>query len=250
LFGPKGFGDPFGDSAPPAPTRPAIVNAIAEVREQIQRTCIEKGRDPSSVKLVAVTKTRSVEEVKLALEAGAEDLGENYIQEAREKARKLPGARWHMVGNLQKNKVNLAVDLFEVIHSLDNLGLITRLEKRCLTRHRRLTGLLQVNLGGEKSKRGLDPKGVLALLEELAKTPPEYLRLSGLMTIPPPVNEPEQNRPHFQELSRLLDEIISRDYPFWHGRELSMGMSDDYLVAIEEGATMIRLGRRIFGDRS
>ena len=249
MFGSKSFGDPFGDPEPPTPTRHPIVNAIAEIREQIQRTCIERGRDPSSVCLVAVTKTRTVEEVKLALEAGAEDLGENYIQEAREKARKLPGARWHMVGNLQKNKVNLAVDLFEVIHSLDNLGLIKRLDKRCQARHRRLTGLLQVNLSGEKSKRGLKADSVLDLLEELSKEPPEYLRLSGLMTIPPPVDSPEENRPYFRQLAELLDQIVERDYPFWHGRELSMGMSDDYLVAIEEGATMIRLGRSIFGDR-
>lgn len=250
MFGPKGFGDPFGDSAaPPPPTRPPIVNAIADITEQIQRTCIERGRDPSSVKLVAVTKTRTVEEVKLALDAGIEDLGENYIQEAREKARKLPGARWHMVGHLQKNKVNLAVDLFEVIHSLDNAGLIRRLEKRCEARHRRLTGLIQVNLANEKTKYGVDPKGVFSLLEELKDSPPEYLRLSGLMTIPPPVDDPEENRPYFRRLAELLNEIEERKYSFWSGRELSMGMSDDYLPAIEEGATMIRLGRKIFGAR-
>jgi pyridoxal phosphate enzyme (YggS family) len=250
LFGPKGFGDPFGDSTPPPPARPPIVSAIAEITEKIQRTCIEHGRDPSSVKLVAVTKTRTAEEIKLALDAGAEDLGENYIQEAREKARKLPGARWHMVGHLQKNKVNLAVDLFEVIHSLDNASLIRRLEKRCKARHRRLTGLIQVNLGGEKTKHGLMPEGVFALLDELAQEPPEHLRLSGLMTIPPPVDNAEDNRPYFRQMSELLDEIESREYSFWSGRELSMGMSDDYLVAIEEGATMIRVGRKIFGARS
>lgn len=250
MFGPKSFGDPFGEPAPPTPTRHPIVNAIAEIREQIQRTCIEIGRDPSSVKLVAVTKTRTEDEIQLALDAGAEDLGENYIQEAREKARKLPGARWHMIGNLQKNKVNLAVDLFEVIHSLDNVGLIRRLDKRCKARHRRLTGLLQVNISGEKSKYGLKPEGVFELLEELAQEPPEYLRLSGLMTIPPPVDTPEENRQFFRRLKELLGEITAKEYPFWHGEELSMGMSDDYLVAIEEGATMIRLGRCIFGDRS
>ncbi len=198
---------------------------------------------------MAVTKTRTVEEIKLALDAGLEDLAENYIQEAREKARKLPGARWHMVGNLQKNKVNLAVDLFEVIHSLDSASLIRRVDKRCKDRHRRLTGLLQVNLSGEKTKYGLSRSEVFELLDELATEPPEYLRLSGLMTIPPPVNSPEENRPYFRQLAELLDEITGRKYPFWHGRELSMGMSDDFLVAIEEGATMIRVGRRLFGER-
>lgn len=226
-----------------------MVKAIAEVTEQIQRACIERGRDPSSVKLVAVSKTRTVDEVRLALEAGAEDLGENYIQEAREKARKLPGARWHMIGHLQKNKVNLAVDLFEVIHSLDDAGLIRRLEKRCTERHRRLTGLIQVNLSREKTKYGLKEEGVFRLLDELAEDPPEHLRLSGLMTIPPPVDDPEENRPYFRRLSELSDEIEARGYSFWHGGELSMGMSDDYLVAIEEGATMIRVGTKLFGPR-
>ena len=228
---------------------PAVVAALAEVREEIHRASIASGRDPDSVRLVAVTKTRTVDEVKLALDAGADDLGENYIQEAREKARKLPGARWHMVGNLQKNKVNLAVDLFEVIHSLDNLGLIRRLDRRCKDRHRHLTGLLQVKLGNEKTKRGLSVEELYSLLEELRSEPPEYLRLSGLMTIPPPVDSPEENRVHFRRLKELLDEILSKDFPFWSGAELSMGMSDDYLVAIEEGATMIRLGRRLFGER-
>lgn len=220
------------------------------MQEQIQRTCIERGRDSSSVRLVAITKTRTIEEVKLALEAGVEDLGENYVQEAREKARKLPGARWHMVGNLQRNKVNLAVDLFEVIHSLDSLSLVKRLEKRCEARHRRLTGLLQVNLSNEKTKGGLNPKQLFEFLDELSSEPPEYLRLSGLMTVPPPVEDPEENRPYFRRCRELLDEIVERDYPFWHGRQLSMGMSDDFLVAIEEGATMIRVGRALFGERT
>jgi hypothetical protein len=243
------LGDPFGDSGPPSPSRSPIAEAIADVREQIQRASIASGRDPSSVRLVAITKTRSVDEIRQALQAGAEDLGENYIQEAREKARKLPGARWHMVGNLQKNKVNLAVDLFEVIHSLDSVSLIKRLDARCAERRRNLVGLVQVTLGGEKSKRGLSPDGVFGMLEEIAKDPPEYLRLSGLMTIPPPVDNPEENRPHFRALRQILEQILERRYPFWHGSELSMGMSDDYLVAIEEGATMIRLGRCLFGER-
>lgn len=249
MFGPKGFGDPFGQPASSVPSRPAVVDAISDVREQIQRATIAAGRDPASVRLVAVTKTRTVDEIRLALEAGAEDLGENYVQEAREKARKLPGARWHMIGSLQKNKVNLAVDLFEVVHSLDNIGLIQRLDQRCKARHRRLTGFLQVNMGAEKSKRGLAQDEVIPMLDELSSQPPEYLRLSGLMTIPPPVTDPEQNRPHFAALRELLGEIVAKDYPFWHGQELSMGMSDDFLIAIEEGATIIRLGRSLFGER-
>lgn len=219
------------------------------MREQIERACISAGRDPSSVRLVAVTKTRTVEEIKEALEAGAEDLGENYLQEAREKARRLPGARWHMVGHLQKNKVNLAVDLFEVIHSLDDLALIQRLDHRCSERRRRLTGLIQITLGGERTKRGLAPEALFELLDQLAADPPTSLRLAGLMTIPPPCEQPEDNRQHFRALRLLLDRVLEKGYPFWAGRELSMGMSDDYLVAIEEGATMIRLGTCLFGER-
>jgi pyridoxal phosphate enzyme (YggS family) len=225
------------------------VEAISHIREGIQRAAIASGRDPSSVRLVAITKTRTVEEIRQALDAGVEDLGENYIQEAREKARKLPGARWHMVGNLQKNKVNLAVDLFEVIHSLDTISLIKRLDQRCAERRRNLIGLIQVTLGGERSKRGLGPEQVLDMLDEIAKDPPSTLRLSGLMTIPPPVDDAEDNRLHFRTLRETLDKILQRNYPFWSGAELSMGMSDDYLVAIQEGATMIRLGRSLFGDR-
>lgn len=243
------FGDPFGEKAPPLPPRAPIPTAITKVREEIQRAAIAAGRDPSSVRLVAITKTRTVEEIKQALDSGLDDLGENYIQEARDKARKLPGARWHMVGNLQKNKVNLAVDLFEVIHSLDSVSLISRLEARCAARRRKLIGLIQVTLGGEKTKKGLTPDLVLSMLDEIAKEPPEYLRLSGLMAVPPPVDDPEENRVHFRTLRETLDRILERNYPFWSGSELSMGMSDDYLVAIEEGATMIRLGRSLFGDR-
>ncbi|MCA9790533.1 MAG: YggS family pyridoxal phosphate-dependent enzyme [Candidatus Eremiobacteraeota bacterium] len=228
----------------------SIRTRLARIREDIERTCIKIGRDPNSVTVVGITKTRTAEEIQPALDAGLDDLGENYIQEARQKAIALPGARWHMVGNLQRNKVNLAVDLFECIHSLNSAGLIHKLDDRCQARNRKLRGLLQVKLGGEKTKKGLDPAQVLNLLDELKDKPPQLMRLVGLMTIPPPVDDPEENRPHFQRLRELLEEIAARNYPFWMGSELSMGMSDDYLVAVEEGATMVRLGRVIFGERA
>ncbi len=229
---------------------PSLRTRLAEIREKIERICIEQGRDSGSVKVIGVTKTRTAEEIKAALEAGLDDLGENYIQEAREKASKLPGARWHMIGNLQSNKVNLAVDLFESIHSLHSLSLIRKLDKRCQARNRKLWGLLQVKLVEEKSKKGLSPPRVFELLDSLVDEPPEYLKLVGLMTIPPPVDDAEENRPHFRRLAELLEEIKERNYPFWAGSELSMGMSDDYLVAVEEGATMVRLGRILFGERT
>lgn len=243
-----GFGNPFPEASV-VPEVPPLQARLAEVRENIDRTCIQIGRDPASVRVIGVTKTRTAEEIKPALEAGLDDLGENYVQEARQKAAQLPGARWHMIGPLQRNKVNLAVDLFEGIHSLNNAGLIRKLDGRCGERNRRMWGLLQIRLGGEKSKRGLDPDQALALLEELKSDPPQTLRLTGLMTIPPPAEKAEENRPHFRRLKELLDEIVARGYDFWTGTELSMGMSDDYLVAVEEGATMVRLGRIIFGER-
>lgn len=243
MFG--GFGDPFADPVE-VPEAPTVRTRIGQVREAVDRTCIAMGRDPRSVRLIGVTKTLSPEEIKPAIEAGLEDLGESYVQEAREKASRLPGVRWHLVGHLQRNKVNLAVDLFETIHSLDSVSLIRRLDRRCIERERFLPGLVQVRLGDEETKSGVEPDEVFDLLDELRSNPPQRLRLVGLMTIPPPAEDP---RPHFRRLRELLDEVVARGYTFWHGRELSMGMSDDYLVAVEEGATFIRVGRAIFGER-
>ncbi len=244
------FGFSLRGSVPEGPPKDDIRSKLASVREKIERACIENGREPGSVKIIGVTKTRSAEEIQPALDAGLDDLGENYVQEARQKAINLPGARWHMVGPLQRNKVNLAVDLFESVHSLNSLGLIKKLDARCANRNRKLWGLLQVRLGGGKSKKGFDPEGIFELLEQLKEEPPTSLRLVGLMTIPPPSDSPEDNRPYFRQLRELLEQIVERDYPFWSGQELSMGMSDDYLVAVEEGATMVRLGRILFGARS
>lgn len=243
-----GFGDPFAEPVS-APEPPTVRTRLGQVREAVDRACVALGRDPNSVRLIGVTKTLSPEDIKPAIAAGLEDLGESYVQEAREKAARLPGVRWHLIGNLQRNKVNLAVDLFETIHSLDSASLIRRIDRRCGERGRNLPGLIQVRLGGEDTKSGVEPSEVFELLDELAPDPPKHLRLVGLMTIPPPSEDPSESRPYFQQLRRLLDEIVARGYPFWHGRELSMGMSDDYLVAVEEGATMIRVGRAIFGER-
>lgn len=246
MFG--GFGDPFADPVQ-APEPPTVRTRLGDVREAVDRTCVAMGRDPNSVRLIGVTKTLSPDEIKPAIQAGLEDLGESYVQEAREKASRLPGVRWHLIGHLQRNKVNLAVDLFETIHSLDSASLIRRLDRRCGERGRALPGLIQVRLGGEDTKTGVEPSEVFDLLEELVPDPPRFLRLVGLMTIPPPSPSPDGSRPYFQELRALLNRIVERGYPFWHGRELSMGMSDDYLVAVEEGATMIRVGTAIFGSR-
>lgn len=222
---------------------------LCAIRDAIDKACLACGRAPSSVKLVGVSKTVSAEGVKPAIEAGLEDLGENYLKEAREKAAKLPGVRWHLIGRLQSNKVNLAVDLVEMIHSLDSADLIRRVDKRCGERGCSLPGLIQVRLGEEATKSGVDPDDLFTLLDDLASDPPRYLRLVGLMTIPPPGKDPEDSRPYFRQLRKLLDQVTERKYPFWGGQELSMGMSEDYLVAVEEGATLVRVGRALFGAR-
>lgn len=248
-----GFGA-FGEGASSAPKRPerdknSVSYRWGKICESIERRCIECGRDPKSVKVVAVSKHQPVEKVDEAIAAGLEDFGENYVQEARSKAVASAGARWHLVGPLQRNKVNMAVDLFAGIHSLHNLPLIQRLDKRCQTKNRKMWGLIQVRLGGEASKSGVSPQELFEILEQLREASPQALRLRGLMAVPPPVRDPEENRPHFKKLKDLLSEVIDRDYPFWCGEELSMGMSGDYLVAIEEGATYVRLGTVLFGER-
>lgn len=243
-----GFGDPFAEPEQ-EPEAPTVRSRIGQIRESLGRACVAMGRDPNSVRLIGVTKTLAPEQIRPAIEAGLEDLGESYVQEAREKAARLPGVRWHLIGHLQRNKVNLAVDLFEMIHSLDSASLVRRLDRRCGERGRNLPGLLQVRLGDEETKHGVEPGEVFDLLESLRADPPRHLRLVGLMTVPPPAPDPEENRPHFRRLRELLEKILEQGYPFWHGRELSMGMSDDYLVAVEEGATMIRVGRALFGER-
>ena len=227
----------------------SVAERIGRIRESVSRACLKAGRRPDSVTLIGVTKTRTPEEIKPAIEAGLDDLGENYLQEAREKVRKLPGVRWHLIGNLQNNKANQAAELFEVIHSLDSVRLIKHLDRHCRERGCTVSGLIQVRLGGEDTKSGIEPECLIPMLDELSLEPPEALCLTGLMTIPPPVDDPEKSRPHFRRLRELLDEVLKRRYPFWHGAELSMGMTDDYLVAVEEGATFIRVGRAIFGER-
>ncbi len=253
MFSIGSFGSPIDEPNNPSLASgsrdDSLASRLSLIRNEVARICVEQGRDYSSVQIMGVSKHQSVEAVQEAIDAGLEDFGENYVQEGREKAVAVAGARWHLLGPLQSNKVNLAVDLFESIHSLHSLAIIQKVEKRCEKRSRRLTGLIQVCLGGESSKRGFQPEELLPLLDEIAKDPPSYLKLSGLMTIPPAQSDPEHNRPYFRQLKELLVSIQEKDYSFWRGSELSMGMSDDYTVAVEEGATIIRLGRALFGER-
>jgi len=213
---------------------------IERVRERIARAAERAGRRAEDVLLVGVSKTVDADRVRRAVAAGLPALGENRVQEAEEKiaalGRPVP---WHLVGHLQSNKVRDALELFDVIHSLDRLELARECDRRARLRGRPVAVLLQVNVGGEASKGGFAPQEVGAAVETVAAL--DHLQLRGLMTIPPPVERPEEARGWFRTLAQLAKR---------HGvGELSMGMSADFEVAIEEGATMVRVGTAIFGLR-
>ena len=227
----------------------SLRSRLEAVRAEIAGACARSGRSLSTVRLVGVTKTLPAEVVQAALDLGLEDFGENYIQELTSKAAALPPVRWHFIGHLQRNKAAAAAQYASFVHSLDSLELIKTLDRRLGMVGRTCSGLIQVHLGGEESKSGLEIPEVLPLLDALAQEPVRNLRLVGLMSVPPPVQHPDDNRPYFRQLRALLQQITERGYDFWQGQELSMGMSDDYAVAIEEGATMVRVGRSIFGAR-
>lgn len=213
---------------------------LERVRERIARAAERAGRRAEAVLLVGVSKTVGVERIREALAAGLPALGENRVQEAKGKVavlgRPVP---WHLVGHLQTNKVREALELFDLIHSLDRLELAAECDRRARARGRAVEALLEVNVAGEATKSGFEPDAVGAALDAIAKL--DHVHARGLMAIPPAVSEPEEARPSFRALRDLAER---------HGlRELSMGMSADFEVAVEEGATMVRVGTAIFGAR-
>ncbi|HSL48776.1 MAG TPA: YggS family pyridoxal phosphate-dependent enzyme [Candidatus Deferrimicrobiaceae bacterium] len=213
---------------------------LGRVQEAVARACARAGRSPDHVLLIAVSKTVDAERVRLAVAAGVAALGENRVQEAREKIEALGRpVPWHLIGSLQTNKAKEAARLFDWIHSVDRLELAQELSRRAHGAQRTLDILLQVNLGDEPQKGGVAPAELRRLCDAAAGLP--ALRVRGLMAIPPAAPTPEETRPYFRTLRELRDRL---------GLEhLSMGMSADYEVAIEEGATMVRVGTAIFGPR-
>jgi len=224
-----------------------VARNLRRVQERIRAAAERSGRDPQDVKLVVVTKTVSPERIREAIEAGATILGENYVQEARRKIAELEyPVSWHFIGHLQTNKAKQALELFELIHSVDNLRVARELNRRAGRTRRVARVLLQVNLAGETTKSGLHPQEVIPLLRELVGFP--HLSIEGLMTLPPFTPDPEDVRVYFRALRKLRDSIFQEiGVPL---RELSMGMSHDFEVAVEEGATMVRVGTAIFGSRN
>jgi pyridoxal phosphate enzyme (YggS family) len=222
-----------------------IQERLAAVQRRIETAAARSGRPSSTVTLVAVSKTMPAAAIREAVSAGVKILGENRVQEAREKIEALPGAaEWHLIGHLQTNKAKLAVGLFDCIHSLDSVRLAQELGRHAEEAGRRLRCLVEVNLGEETQKSGVDAAEVRPLLEAARRLP--QLSVQGLMTIPPFLPDPESVRPFFRRLRDLRDRLESEG---WTLPDLSMGMSHDFEVAIEEGATLVRIGTAIFGSR-
>ncbi len=226
-----------------------ITENLTRVRRRIEQAAARCGRDPASVRLLAVSKTVSAESVKEAIDAGIRLLGENYIQEAREKIDALVGspAAWHFIGHLQTNKARFAVELFDLIHSVDSLKLARELDKQARRQGKVQTILIQVNIAEEKSKSGITEQAAPQLIREVSRY--DNLSVRGLMTMPPFFNAPEKVRPYFKALRQLAHRIGVMNIEGVTMTELSMGMTGDFEVAVEEGATIVRVGTAIFGER-
>ena len=220
-----------------------IAHHLAEVNERIAAAAKRSSRDPKSITLVLASKTQPAEAVRAAYHAGARDFGENYVQEAVTKhgeLHDLHDGRWHLIGHLQTNKARQAVSIFQLIHSLHSARLAHALHH---AHGKPVRVLIEVNIGGEASKHGIAPNDVEALINEVRGV----VDVGGLMTIPPPVARPEESRAHFSRMREMRDRLAARCGI--ELSELSMGMTDDFEIAIEEGATIVRVGRAVFGER-
>jgi hypothetical protein len=227
----------------------AIARNVREVLDRIGRAAIRAGRRPEAVSLVAVTKTVSVERVRQGVDAGLRILGESRLQEALPKIEALGGRdlRWHFIGTLQRRKVKAVVGTFDLIHSVDSLELAVEIDRRAGEAGIRQSVLLEINVGGEATKAGFPPGRAADAVTELETLP--HLAVTGLMAIPPPGSSAEASRPYFKTMRELARSLASPRLQRIRMEELSMGMSGDFEVAIEEGATMVRIGTAIFGER-
>ena len=227
----------------------SIADNVERVRTRIRHAAERVGRDPRLVRLVAASKTVDAARIRAAIAAGVTIVGENYLQETRQQLGQIgrSGVEWHLIGPLQRNKVRYAFDLFDMMHSLDRLQLAEEINRRAQRLGRRLQVLLEVNVGGEASKSGWTVTGLQEDIDRLAGLP--NLEVRGLMTVPPPTPRPGDTRPFFRALRDLRDRLAEKGYEGMSFQELSMGMTADYEVAIEEGATLVRVGTAIFGPR-
>lgn len=225
-----------------------IKENLDRVRKNMEAACAACGRGTDEVKLIAVSKTKPVSALEEAYAYGCRDFGENKVQELADKYETMPkDIRWHMIGHLQRNKVKYLVDKVFLIHSVDSLRLAQEIEKEAAKRKIIVNILVEVNVAGEESKFGTTSEEVVSLVEQIAKLP--HIRVKGLMTIAPYVETAEENRRYFAKLKQIYVDIIHKNIDNVFMEELSMGMTGDYEVAITEGATYVRVGTGIFGER-
>lgn len=225
-----------------------IQENIEEVKKRIRETCEGCGRNTEDVKLIAVSKTKPVSMLKEAYECGCRDFGENKVQELVDKWEQMPkDIRWHMIGHLQRNKVKYIVDKVYLIHSVDSLRLAEEISKEAVKKGVTVSILIEVNVAQEETKFGTTCNEVCDLVEEIAKLP--GILIKGLMTIAPYVENSEENRQYFEKLRQIYVDIIQKNIDNVYMEELSMGMTGDYVTAISEGATYVRIGTAIFGER-
>jgi len=226
----------------------SIAANLKTVVDRIVAAAKRAGREPSSVRLIVVTKTVDVDRIREAVAAGAVILGENRVQEAKDKIEKLGGiASWHLIGHLQSNKSKYAVKLFDLIHSVDNLELAKEIDKQAAKIGKIQNVLIEVSIAGEAQKAGVGLDRTVDLVKEAAKL--KNIAIQGIMTVPPLLDDPKAVRPYFRKMRELADSIRKENIPNVNMKELSMGMSGDFEVAVEEGATMVRVGTAIFGKR-
>lgn len=228
-----------------------ISERIDQIRDRMAAATRSCGRDPASVGLVGVTKTVSADAIRDAMAAGIDILGESYLQESIPKIKALAGepVKWHFIGHLQSKKAKDAVRYFDLIHSVDSVKLATALDRAAEKINKIQDILIQVNVAGETTKSGLGPDEVMGVIKEISRL--SHVRVTGLMTLPPFFDEaPERVRPYFTALAALRDRIEIENTPNVLMRELSMGMTGDFETAIEEGATLVRVGTAIFGERT
>ena len=226
-----------------------ITENLEQVRRNIVEACKAVNRDPSEVTLISVSKTKPVSMLQEAYDAGSRDFGENKVQEIMDKYPQLPSdIRWHMIGHLQRNKVKYIVDKVALIHSVDSLRLAETIENEAAKHNVTVPILIEVNVAQEESKFGLKTEEVLSLVESVAVLP--HINIKGLMTIAPYVEDPEENREIFRELKKLSVDIAAKNINNVNMSVLSMGMTGDYQVAVQEGATMVRVGTGIFVERN
>lgn len=225
-----------------------IAGNYIEVKERVERAAVKSGRKPGDVILIAVSKTKPVSLIKQAVEAGAHRLGENKVQEIMEKYDSLPGVEWHLIGHLQTNKVKYIIDKVKMIHSVDSLKLAEEIDKRAKQHNTHMDVLIEVNIGGEESKSGVAPEAAEKLCLDISKL--ENVHIKGLMTVAPIVENPEDARVYFRKMNKLFVDIGAKNYDNISMSYLSMGMTHDFEIAIEEGANIVRVGTAIFGKRN